>query len=588
MDKKEFRIKEKYKYNRKNPFLWILSHLLRYSLLPVILIIASIINNFAYGSIQINIGEAFNRLIQTDWKLNALFFPAIFIIVAAMTQAGTGLLRNFLFEYLAQKIEKNSREELYINLLGKSQTFHSKQKIGDIMARATNDVRNLNLMFNPGLLLIIDATLAFIIPLVLIGFIHPQLLIGPSIFGIFLVLTVWEYNKRLKPVSFKQREQFGKMNSHLTEAIEGIEVVKSNVQENYEWSKFTQNASVFKDYFIKQGIIQAKYWPMLVFAFFWGCAFLHGLFLWKNGNILLGDVIKFISLFGTFRFTTFISLFSFNLVQLGHASAHRILKLINTKNELDENRAGITKEIQGEVTFKNVSFNFENNKVLDNISFHIKSGWTVAIVGQTGSGKTTLTRLINRIFDTTYGAVLIDNIDVRDWKLKDLRSQISFIEQDIFLFSRSIRENIAFGREDTKFEDIVSCAKQAQAHNFILKFKDGYDTLIGERGVTLSGGQKQRIAIARALLTDPRILILDDSTSAIDSATEDEIQKAIKNVSTSRTTFIITHRLSQIRYSDKILVLKKGRLDDYGNHKELIRRSSVYQRIFLRGNYKFS
>jgi ATP-binding cassette subfamily B protein len=213
----------------------------------------------------------------------------------------------------------------------------------------------------------------------------------------------------------------------------------------------------------------------------------------------------------------------------------------------------------------------------------VQPGQTVAIVGQTGSGKSSLTKLVNRIYDVSSGRILIDGVDVRDWSMATLRSQISTIEQDVFLFSRSIRENIAFGLGSRATEDaIVQAAKDAQAHDFIMSFKDGYDTVIGERGVTLSGGQRQRLAIARALLTDPRILILDDSTSAIDSATEDKIQQAIHRVLEGRTTFLITHRLSMIRRADLILMLDKGRIVDIGAHEELMARNRLYQRIFAR------
>jgi ATP-binding cassette subfamily B protein len=216
------------------------------------------------------------------------------------------------------------------------------------------------------------------------------------------------------------------------------------------------------------------------------------------------------------------------------------------------------------------------------VTFAINPGETVAIVGQTGSGKSTLTRLINRIFDADSGQVLVDGIDVRDWNLESLRSQISTIEQDVFLFSRSIAENIAFGVPGATQEDIERAAREAQAHDFIMGFEKGYETEIGERGVTLSGGQRQRLAIARAFLTNPRILILDDSTSAIDSATEDRIQQAMYRISRQRTTFLITHRLSQIRWADRILVLKEGQIADQGTHEELLGRSRDYQRIFAR------
>jgi ATP-binding cassette subfamily B protein len=229
-----------------------------------------------------------------------------------------------------------------------------------------------------------------------------------------------------------------------------------------------------------------------------------------------------------------------------------------------------------------VSFGYNGQPVLHSIDFAAGAGETIAIVGQTGSGKTTLTRLINRIYDTEDGQVLVDGVDVREWSIASLRSQISTIEQDVFLFSGSIKENIAFGREDATDEEIEAAAREAQAHEFILSFKDGYQTEIGERGVTLSGGQRQRIAIARAFLTDPRILILDDSTSAIDSATEDQIQRAMRRISRKRTTFLITHRLSQIRWADRILLLRQGKLIDHGAHDELMVRSPDYRRIFTR------
>ena len=210
----------------------------------------------------------------------------------------------------------------------------------------------------------------------------------------------------------------------------------------------------------------------------------------------------------------------------------------------------------------------------------LQPGETIAIVGQTGSGKSTLTRLINRIFDADSGRVLVDGVDVRDWNLESLRSQMAIIEQDVFLFSRTLAENIAFGCADATQAEIEQAAREAQAHEFITSFQDGYETEVGERGVTLSGGQRQRIAIARAFLTDPRILILDDSTSAIDSATEDQIQRAMRRISRERTTFLITHRLSQIRWADRILVLRRGELVDQGTHEELMERSVDYRRIF--------
>jgi ATP-binding cassette subfamily B protein len=297
----------------------------------------------------------------------------------------------------------------------------------------------------------------------------------------------------------------------------------------------------------------------------------------------IGEVVAFMGLMNILRFPTFISIFSFVLVQLGFAGAERILELLNTETEMDENAQGITRSMRGDIVFENVSFGYGDEPILKNISFRARPGETIAIVGQTGAGKTTLTRLVNRTYDATAGRILIDGEDVRNWSMQSLRSQISTIEQDIFLFSRTLGENISFGAAgQASQEQIERAAREAQAHDFITQFPAGYDTVVGERGVTLSGGQRQRIAIARAFLTDPRILILDDSTSAIDSATEDQIQRAIRHILQGRTTLLITHRISQIRWADRILVLRRGELVAQGTHEELMEQSDAYRRIFAR------
>jgi len=580
--KREFTIENEYRYNRNSPMRWIVSHVGRYLWLPLAMFLTAVINNFAYSYIQIFVGQAFDLISTPNWQSSALLWIAGSAVGMAAIQGISGLLRNYAGEFLAQRIERDTREELYISLLGKSQTFHGRQRIGDVMARATNDVRALNMTFSPGLSLIIDSSMAVFAPMFMIGQLRFELLLAPTTFLILFILTLSGYMKQLKPVSIAMREQFGVMNAGLTESIAGIETVKANVQEHYEWDKFTQNARRFRDYFVREGEIKAFYLPMLMFSICWAGGFLHAVLLWRAGTLTLGEVVTFMGLMGLFRFVTFISIFSFNLVQLGLAGADRILTLINTETNLDENQAGLTHPINGQVIFDNVSFGYNGTPVLKNISFMAQPGQTIAIVGQTGSGKSTLTRLINRIFDADTGAVYVDGTDVRAWSLESLRSQISTIEQDIFLFSGTVAENIAFGCADATPEAVEQVARQAQAHDFILQFRDGYQSKVGERGVTLSGGQRQRLAIARAFLTDPRILVLDDSTSAIDSATEDQIQRAMRRISQSRTTFLITHRLSQIRWADHILVLRQGELVDQGTHEELLARSPDYKKIFAR------
>ena len=582
MSKREFRLENEYQYNRSTPIRWILSHVMRYPLLPLAAFSAAVVVNIAASLTQVIIGRAFDLIVEPDWEVSALLALAAAVFFLAIASGFFALLRNFSTEFIAQRFERDARDELYVDLLGKSQTFHGRQRIGDIMARATNDVRTLNIMFSPGLMLIFETVLGIVVPVIMIALLDVRLTLVPFLFLIGFVITVWDYARQLNPVSASLREQFGIMNAGLAETISGIEVVKGNAQEEQEQEKFAKDARQFRDYFIRQGEIQARYLPMLVFSISWAGGFLLAVLLWRAGEITSGTVIAYMGLLGILRFPTFISLFSFNLVQLGIASARRILDMINAETELDENEAGISQTIRGQVIFDNVSFGYNGNAVLNEISFTAHPGETIAIVGQTGSGKTTLTRLINRIFDAGEGRILVDDVDVRDWNLESLRSQISTIEQDVFLFSRTLAENIAFGCPEATEEAVEQAARDAQANAFIGDFKDGYETEVGERGVMLSGGQRQRIAIARAFLTDPRILILDDSTSAIDSATEDEIQRAMRQISRQRTTFLITHRLSQIRWADRILVLKQGRLVDQGTHEELLAGSEDYQRIFAR------
>ena len=582
MSKKEFRVENEHGYNRSGPMRWILSQLLRYPWLPALVTAAAIVNNFAASFVQVFIGRSFDLISTPGWETAALLALAFAVFGTVAAQSVLGITRNYTNEFIAQLIERNSRDELYISLLGKSQTFHGRQRIGDIMARATNDVRALNIMFSPGVMLLVDGFMGIVAPIVLIGTLRLELLLVPAIFIVLFVITVWDYARQLNPVSLALREQFGTMNAGLAESIGGIEVVKGNAQERQEIQNFITNAGLYRDHFVQQGVIQARYLPLLVYSLCLGGGFFHAMWLWQAGTLTLGEVVTFMGLFGILRFPTFISIFSFNLVQLGIASARRILELINDETNLDENEAGHQATIQGQVTFEDVRFGYDGETVLADISFVVEPGQTVAIVGQTGSGKTTLTRLINRIFDAEHGRILIDECDVREWSLESLRSQISTIEQDIFLFSRTLAENIAFGVPEATQADIEQAAKEAQAHDFIMSFNEGYETEVGERGVTLSGGQRQRIAIARAFLTNPRILVLDDSTSAIDSATEDQIQQAMRRISRQRTTFLITHRLSQIRWADKIVVLNNGRLTDQGTHEELLARSPAYQRIFAR------
>ena len=582
MSKREFTIANEYHYNRKSPIRWIISHLLRNKPFIASFMLASIITNTLYASVPIFTGIAFNAVLQGTYGASQLFRIALIILGVVLVGGVVDLTARLSTEILGKRLATDARDELYVNLLGKSQTFHNRQRVGDIMARAANDMNQLSDMIVPGVDSIVDSFTSLFITLAFIGLLQPQLLLAPVLYTVVFIISLRHYSRKLQPVSDEMRDQFGKINAVLTETVTGIEVVKATAQESQEQRKFEKSARLYRDYYIKNGEIQARYLPPLFLGIALAGAFLHGLFLVMHNQLSIGNLVAYMGLMGIIRFPTFISNWSFNLVQLGIAGANRILTILKEETELDENEDGYSAEMRGQIIFENVTFRYGDTPVLKNISFRAEPGQTVAIVGQTGAGKSTLTKLVNRIYDVDEGHIFIDGVDVRDWSMDALRSQISTIEQDIFLFSRSITDNIAYGLgQKADQAAIEQAAHDAQAHDFIMSFKDGYETVIGERGVTLSGGQRQRLAIARALLTNPRILILDDSTSAIDSATEDEIQKAIRRVLQGRTTLLITHRLSQIRWADKILVLRKGELVDQGTHSELIDRCELYRRIFV-------
>jgi ATP-binding cassette, subfamily B, bacterial len=531
--------------------------------------------------VPVLIGEAFNAILASPAQLQTLSLFALWI---AGTQIVRGFLqfgRNFGAELIAQRVERDIRDELYVSLLGKSMTFHSLQPVGDIMARATNDVREINFLFSPGINLVIGSFNFMIMPLILAPRYHPALMLTPALFILSYILALWQYLGELNPITRSARAAFGHLNSRLSEALDGIETVKGMAQEESEISRFILNARRYRDAFVRQGNVEARFLPLLLLGLAEAGGLLHALVLFQRGFLDVGDVVGYFGLLQLFGFPTFVSLFSYSQVSSGVAGARRILELITTETELDQNQAGYSGPMRGEVEFHGVTFSYDKDEpALEDISFTVHPGQTVAIVGQTGSGKTTLAKLINRTYDVQQGRVLLDGVDVREWNLEAIRRGISIIEQDIFLFSRSISENISFGKPGATQDEIETAAQAAQAHDFITSFHDGYATLIGDRGVTLSGGQRQRLALARAFLTNPSILILDDSTSSIDSATEDKIQRAINNAAKGRTTFIITHRLSQIRWADLIIVMRRGSVTDVGSHEELMLTSPAYQRIF--------
>ena len=587
----EFKLEKDHfeKARHSGVYAWIFKHVFygKNKILIIIFISLTVFASILGASSSILIGNAFTAF--GLGKREEIGYWALLMLLIGCGTPAIGLVARTVRETLAQRMEVEVRREFYLNLLGKSQSFHDQQRLGNLMAMAANDVRLLNFLISPGFSMLFDSFINLIVPIVMILAIPSkfpiQLVIIPVAFAVLFAGLLKNYVGKLAPLTTARRLEFGMMNSVLNESMDGIEVIKSMAQEKQSIEKYKKSALAYRNFGIESGYVQAKYFPLLFVAITITLGLTHSIILYNIGEIvLIGDIIAYIGILGRLRFPVAVSQRAFFIVQRAKAGADRLVETMSKVSEIGDLPNAISKKIEGNIVFKNVSFNYPgtNNEVLKNISFEIKSGQTVAIVGMTGSGKTTLTKLISRLYDINRGEILIDGIEVRNYFLKSLRDQIAYIEQDVFLFSKSAKENISFGRSSVSDEDIISAAKEAQAHDFISALPNQYDTEVGERGVQLSGGERQRIAIARAFLSKPSILILDDSSSAIDAKTEEKIQIAISKILHGRTTFLITHRLSQIRWADLILVLKRGEIVAKGSHKELLQSSAEYRKIFIK------
>jgi ATP-binding cassette, subfamily B, bacterial len=578
----EFLVSGSVVHDRRSPARWLWSHARGLGALPVVYLLATLAANVMNSAIPGFTGSAFDKITGGQGDAVAMLTQISLILLAIVVLRGIfDVIGRFAVEVGGQRMVRECRLEVFTTLLGKSQTFHNRQRVGDLMARATNDVRQIGWMISPGIDLIVDSMIALVVPIVFIAFIDVRLLVTPLVFAVLFFLALRYYMRKLSPVSTAMRETFGELNAGLNEAVRGIEVIKAAGQEITERMTFNRRARANRDQAVRLGVVQAWYLPTLLLALATAAALLQGVVLVRAGELTVGGLIAYLALISQLQFPTGISTFSFSMVQMGLAGARRVLELMTEEEVVASASTGVDHSITGAIAFDHVTFGYGADPVLRDLTFTIEAGQTVAIVGETGSGKSTLAKLVNRTYDPTSGVIRIDGVDIRDFRLDSLRSQISTIEQDITLFSRSVAENIAFGRggRATRAE-VEEAARGASAHEFITELPEGYDTVIGERGVTLSGGQRQRLAIARALLTDPAILVLDDSTSAIDSNTEDQIARAIRRVLENRTTLLITHRLSQIRSADVVLLIRRGQVIDIGGHHELLDRSSLYRRIF--------
>lgn len=477
------------------------------------------------------------------------------------------------------------RKRLYEKLQFLPFRFYDNAKTGDIMSRLTADVQGFRHFLSYGFTEVIRFIL-FVGISMIVMFTYSIRLTIVTLFALpFLMVVVHKFDKKVHPAFRKVRQSFGQLNTKVQENVSGIKTVKSLSKEDFEIERFHDFNLDFRDRNIFNSNIWAKYFPLMEFI---GniCIIVllsYGGFLVINNELNPGELVAFYSLTGYIIMPIMNLGFIINMFSQAKASGERLLEILEEPNEIKEKENPIKHiEIKGEVTFNNVSLKYAGDEkaALNNITFSIPSGSVVGLIGATGSGKTSVTQLIPRFYDVTEGEVLIDGINVKDFDFYTLRSQIGFVLQEPFLFSSTIKANIAYGKPDATMEEIMDAAKRADAHNFIMELPEGYDTLLGERGMGLSGGQRQRISIARAICMNPKILILDDATSAVDMETEFAIQQAMQAVMKDRTTFIIAHRISSIKHADQILVFEEGKIVERGVHDELIKNGGPYERIY--------
>ena len=507
------------------------------------------------------------------------------ILIFAVARGVFSFTQTFLGQKLSQDVAFDFRNALFAKIQRLSFSYHDRNRTGQLMIRATDDVEKLQIFLGQGLLMALQALILLVGALVLLFLTNVRLtLVVLPILPIALVLFMI-FGRVSQPLFIVVQQKLSALNNILQENLAGIKVVKAFAREKEEQARF--NAS--SDDFMEQQITVARIFSFLFPVIFLVANLGQALVLYfggrqiLNGTLTIGEWQKF-SLYLVFVFFPIGQLgFIISQMSQASASADRIFEILDTENEVvDKPEAQVLPNVQGQVEFSGVTFRYfsSSEAVLADINLVAQPGETVALLGSTGSGKTTIINLIPRFYDVSEGAVRIDGHDVRDVTIESLRRQIGIVLQETNLFTGTIRDNIAYGRPDATDDDVIAAAKAAAAHDFILSFPDGYATAVGERGTTLSGGQKQRIAIARALLLDPHILILDDSTSSVDVTTEALIQQALDRLMEGRTSFVIAQRISTVLSADQIIVLDSGRIVARGTHAELLDSSPVYAEIY--------
>lgn len=518
---------------------------------------------------------------QIDYLIPLL----LVMIVATAVRSALRYYYRMQFEAISQDVLYELRSDLYTKFQELDFSFFNHMRTGDIMARMTGDTDSIRHSIAWLYLNVLDNLVLFIAALIFMGTIEIRLTLALLIVTPFIVLFTILLSKKANRAFYEIRESFSMLNSMVEENIRGNKIVKAFGNEPFEQEKFDAVNENFKQRNLNSATVSARYLPLIeTFAGLMSViAIGYGGWLVITNRMSVGNLVTFTGLIWMIIVPMRNIGNNMNDLQNLLASTIKIRELLIVQSPIRVEKHRKQGDIEGEVIFDNVSFAFPDEpdfKVLDGISFKAAPGETVGILGETGSGKSTLVNLISRFFDPTEGKVLIDGIDVREWNVLDLREHITVVMQDVFLFSDTIERNIAFGSPKTDREEIEEMAEVADASEFIERLPERYETYLGEQGSGLSGGQRQRLSLARGLIKDPSILILDDTTSALDMETEAKIQKGMEEMSYGRTTFIIANRISSVKNADQIFILSRGKIIERGQHQELLEKEGVYYRIY--------
>lgn len=518
-------------------------------------------------------------------KTNLLIPLLLIMIISTIIRT----ICRYTYQIMCERIGQNSlfriREDLYKKLQSLDFDFFNNTRVGDIMARMTGDTDAIRHFVSWVSYNILENVFLFSFAIIIMATIDWKLTLALVIVTPLIAILTMKMSSKAQPVFYEIRESFSRLNSMVEENISGNRVVKAFAREDFEMKKFHEHNEDFKKRNLDSADVSRTYLPVLdsLAGMLVVITLIFGGYLVIKGQMTLGDLVAFNGFLWMLNGPMRMSGWLINDVQRFIASSFKIQEMMATDAKIPIHAEKPAPSLQGHVEFKNVSFHFEddpNTDVLKNISLKASPGQTIAILGETGAGKSTLVNLICRFYDPTSGEILIDGVDARKWHVRELRNHIATVMQDIFLFSDTIEGNIAFGAPDATMEDVRRMARIADADHFIETMPESYDTIVGERGVGLSGGQKQRISLARALLKNPSILILDDTTSAVDMETEVKIQGELKKITENTTTFIIAHRISSVKEADEILILNHGEIIERGTHSSLLAEKGYYFDIY--------